>query len=96
MNETPKKNSVFTIKNEEGTEIECEVLFTFDSEQTKKSYVVYTDNTSDESGSLRVYASVYDPNGNNKSLLPIETEEEWNTVESILSKLEEKEEETHE
>ena len=89
MNESPKNNSVFTMKSANGTEIECEVLFTFDSEQTKKSYLVYTDNTKDESGSLRVYANIYDPNGTSMNLMPIETQEEWNTVEAILSKLEE-------
>lgn len=89
MNDSPKKNSVFTVKNEKGVEVECEVLFTFDSDQTKKSYVVYTDNTTDESGALKVYASTYDASGASPMLSPIETEEEWNTVEAILSKLEE-------
>ena len=89
MNESPKNKSVYTMKSANGTEIEWEVLFTFDSEQTKKSYLVYTDNTKDESGSLRVYANIYDPNGTSMNLMPIETQEEWNTVEAILSKLEE-------
>ncbi len=92
MNDKEKNNSVFTIKNSNGTEVECEILFTFDSEQTKKSYIVYTDYTKEESGSLKVYANTYDPNGNNMNLMPIETEEEWNTIEAILSKLESSEE----
>ena len=28
------------VKNNEGKEIECDVLFTFDSETTSKSYIV--------------------------------------------------------
>lgn len=32
----------FTITNEEGKELECEVLFTFDSDEFKKSYIVFT------------------------------------------------------
>lgn len=89
MNEESKNHSVFTMKNASGVEVECTVLFTFDSEQTKKSYLVYTDNTTDESGALKVYANSYDPSGARMDLIPIETEEEWNTVEAILSKLEE-------
>ncbi len=89
MSENPKNNSVFTMKNANGLEVECEILFTFDSEQTKKSYLIYTDNTKDEMGSLKVYANTYDPSGSSMNLLPIETEEEWNTIEAILSKLEE-------
>jgi uncharacterized protein YrzB (UPF0473 family) len=41
------KKGIFTIVNDEGKEIECEILFTFDSDETKKSYIVYTDNTLD-------------------------------------------------
>ena len=88
MYDKEKNNSVFTIKNSNGVEVECEILFTFDSEQTKKSYIVYTDYSKEENGSLKVYANTYDPNGNNMNLMPIETEEEWNTIEAILSKLE--------
>ena len=71
-------------------EIECEILFTFDSEETKKSYIVYTDNSTDEDGSIRVYASVFDPTGNNPDLLPIETEKEWLVIENILASVQEK------
>ena len=87
MNE---KKGVFTIVNDEGKEIECEILFTFDSDETKKSYIVYTDNTLDEEGSTKDFASVYDPTGQNPSLLPIETEKEWQVIENILSSVQEK------
>ena len=35
----------FKVINDEGKEVECEVLFTFESDETKKNYIVYTDNT---------------------------------------------------
>ena len=82
-----EKKGIFTIVNDEGNEIECEILFTFDSDETKKSYIVYTDNTLDEEGSTKVYASVYDPTGQNPALMPIETEKEWKLVEGILNNL---------
>ena len=85
-----KKKGIFTIINDKGEEIECEILFTFDSEETKKSYIVYTDNSTDEDGSIRVYASVFDPTGNNPDLLPIETEKEWLVIENILASVQEK------
>lgn len=89
MNEENKKNS-FTIVNDEGKELECDILFTFDSDETKKSYIVYTDNTVDETGSTKVYASIYDPTGNDKSLKPIESDKEWDVIENILSSIQEK------
>ena len=85
-----EKKGIFTIINDKGEEIECEILFTFDSEETKKSYIVYTDNTLDENGSTKVYASVYDPTGQNPALMPIETEKEWLVIENILSSVQEK------
>ncbi len=81
---------IFTIVNDEGKEIECEVLFTFDSDETKKSYIVYTDNTKDEVGNIKVYASVFDPTGASSALLPVETEKEWLVIENILASIQEK------
>lgn len=81
------KNSVFTAKDSKGNSQKYEIIFKFESEETKKSYVIYTDNVK-EKGRLRVYANVYDKTGRSKELLPIETEEEWNTIEAFLSKLE--------
>ena len=40
----------FTVLDENDRESKCEVLFTFDSEETGKSYIVYTDNSVDENG----------------------------------------------
>lgn len=84
------KEGVFTIVNEKGEELECEILFTFDSEETKKSYIVYTDNTTDEAGSTKVYASVYDPTGTDKALKPIETDAEWQVIENVFASIQEK------
>ena len=79
-----EEKNTFTVINDEGKEITCEILFTFDSEETKKSYMVYTDNTTDDEGNVKVYASIYDPNAKGTELLPIETEREWKIVETIL------------
>ena len=89
-----EKKGVFTIVNDKGEEVECEILFTFDPDETKKSYIVYTDNTLDEEGSTKVYASVYDPTGQNPALMPIETEKEWLVIENILSSVQQKIDET--
>lgn len=85
-----EKKGLFTIINDKGEEVECEILFTFDSDETKKSYIVYTDNTLDDAGSTKVYASVYDPTGQSSELMPIETEKEWLVIENILSTVQEK------
>lgn len=84
-----EEKSTFQVLDENGNEVTCEVLFTFDSEETKHSYIVYTDNTTDEDGNVRVYASIFDPNAENTELKPIETDREWKIVETILESIQE-------
>lgn len=77
------QNGKFTVLNDEGKDVECELLFSFDNEENQRSYVVYTDNTVDEEGNTNVYASLLD--SSDGSLHPIESEDEWKTIEDILS-----------
>lgn len=79
----------FTVLNDQGKEVECEVLFTFESEETQKNYIVYTDNSVDVDGSTKVYASTFDPEGNNPELKPIESDKEWRVIETILAEIQE-------
>lgn len=83
-----KKNS-FSMIDENGNETIYDVLFTFESEETHKNYIVYTDNTKDAQGNVEVYASIYDPNDPHSRLEAIETEKEWKVIETILETLQE-------
>lgn len=93
----------FKAVDEDGRQIECDTLFMFDSPETKKSYIVYTDNSIDEEGNTKVYASIYDPkelkvNEDEEfvslNLTPIETEKEWKIIETILEEMQNQVEET--
>ena len=84
-----KEKNTFTVLDDNGEEITCEVLFTFDSEETKKSYIVYTDNTTDDDGNIRVYASIFNPESDTTELKPIESDREWKIVETILESIQE-------
>ncbi len=81
--------NTFTVLNDDGTEVTCHILFTFDSEETKRSYIVYTDDSKDAEGNIQVYASIFDPNDPNTKLEAIESEKEWKVIESILETLQE-------
>ena len=76
-----------SIKDENGKDIDYEVLLDFILRKNNKRYLVYTDNTKDENGNTKVYASVYNPNSESTSLEPIETDKEWKIIETILSEL---------
>jgi len=86
------KSGKIIIKNDKGEEIECDVLFTFDNNDTNKSYIVYTDNTKDELGNIKVYANTYNEDDEEGLLGNIETEEEWNIIEQIFSSINDKKE----
>ena len=83
-----KKNS-FSMIDENGKEVVYDVLFTFESEETNKNYIVYTDNTKDENGNIEVYASIYDPDDPKSKLEAIKTDKEWKVIETILDTLQE-------
>lgn len=83
----PDDRMTFNVVSDKGELVTCEVLFTFEGELTNKNYIVYTDNTIDKDGNTKVYASIYNPNENNTTLLPIETDEEWALIETILNEL---------
>ena len=80
---------LITLIGDDGKEIEFEILFTFESDETNKNYMVYTDNTTDEEGNTKVYASVFNPNAEPLELLPVETEREWKVIETIITSIEE-------
>ncbi len=95
------KKNTFSMIDENGNEIVYDVLFTFESDETGKNYIVYTDNTRDEKGNIEVYASIYDPNDPHSKLEAIKTDKEWRVIETILDTLQEevrkkKEEENNE
>ena len=85
MNEKKK----FVVIDEKGNKVECEPLFTFESEETKKQYVVYTDNSKDKDGNTRIFASIYKVNDKGGEFLPIKDEKEWKVVETILESIQE-------
>lgn len=83
--------------NSEGVETEYETIFTFESPETKKNYIVYTDNTTDEENNVKVYASIYDPKSlkmddkgefGTLNLTPVETEKEWTIIAQVLQQVE--------
>ncbi|OIK17029.1 hypothetical protein BIV60_01765 [Bacillus sp. MUM 116] len=86
-----------TVVDDNGNEQLCEVLFTFDSEEFGKSYVLYYPvGEEDEEEDIEIHASAFSPteDGEDGELMPIETDEEWDMIEEMLNTfLEEQDEE---
>ncbi|MBR1416271.1 MAG: DUF1292 domain-containing protein [Bacilli bacterium] len=83
-----KKNSIMTLKDENGRTIEVEVLFTYNSSNNTNTYIVYTDHSKDSDGKEKVYAGIYDKD--NSLLNPIENKEDYKMIENILSSIDKK------
>ena len=69
-----------------GKEVECDVLFTFDCEETMKSYVGYTDHSKGENGRKNIYVSSYNPFGIKLELEDITDKKELEMVNEALIK----------
>lgn len=80
------KNDKITIEKN-GKEVECDILFTFDCEQTKKSYVGYSDNTISSNGRKTIYVSSYNPLNKEIELEDITDQKELNMIQDVLSKI---------
>lgn len=76
-----------TVIDEDGNEQLCEVLFTFESEEFGKSYVLYYPvGSEDENGDIDIHASSFSSTETEEGeLQPIETDEEWDLIEEMLN-----------
>ncbi|MTH52522.1 DUF1292 domain-containing protein [Bacillus mangrovi] len=78
-----------TVVDENGNEQLCEILFTFESDEFKKSYVLYYPISSEDQDEedVEIHASSFTPseNGEDGELQPIETEEEWDMIEEMMN-----------
>ena len=77
----------FVVKDENGKEIMCEPLFTFDSEDTMKSYVGYTDHSFGSNGRKNIFVSAYNPLKAKIELEDITDERELKMVSEVLNQI---------
>ena len=70
--------STIIVVDENGNEVEYEVLFTFENDETGKKYVLYYDASEEEP---QVFSSIFDDEGH---LFPVETHTEWDMIEEVF------------
>lgn len=92
-----EKEKQLVYVNEKGDEILCEILFTFDSEEFDKNYVLFYPIENSEDEEIEIMAAAYSPTENGDGeLIPIETDEEWALIEEVLQSFNEEEDEEDE
>ncbi|MGN0203459.1 MAG: DUF1292 domain-containing protein [Coprococcus sp.] len=74
---------------DEGQLIQAMVMGAFEDDLSGKNYVIYTDNSKNETGNYNIYAASFDPDQEDEPILihAIETDEEWQHIELMLQKL---------
>jgi len=90
-----EENERIIIPDENGEEHLFEVLYTFDVEDTKQTYIALVPADSEDDDEVDVYAFRYEEkegDDDDMALFPIESEEEWEVVEEVLNTLIEEDE----
>ena len=71
----------------DGKIVECDVLFTFRSEDTKKSYIAYTDYAIAPNGRKNIYISSFNPFKEVMELEDISDSKELDMIHTVLQQL---------
>ena len=81
------KEGILRIVNEQGEEKEFYILFTFNIREKNKSYVVYTDYSTNESGNIKVFSAIYHPEDENSKLEKVVEKDELELINKYLEQL---------
>jgi len=78
---------MMTINKLDGSSEEVEVIIVFQFNDTKKEYMVYTKNETDDAGNITIYVSEIVREGEEVKLNGVETDEEWSKIKNVLREL---------
>lgn len=78
---------IMSIVMEDGTVDTVELLLSFEFNDNKREYAVYTKNETDENGNITIYVSSVNRNGEIPKLGAVESDEEWNRIKNVLREL---------
>ena len=80
-------NNIINVFDEDGNSFEVEVLDIFSVEGYDKDYVLYTRNKEIDENNIEVMVSILTENNGQYSLLNIEDDKEWDTVQKALDEI---------
>lgn len=78
---------IMKINSADGTVEEVEVLLAFEFNDTKKEYVIYTKNETDENGNVTIYVASVNKGEDGTTLGNVESDEEWSRIKDVLREL---------
>lgn len=81
-----QNEEIFVLTDDDGNEQTFVEMFSFDSEDTGKSYIVLAPDV-DTGEDVTVLPYIYNPNDENDMLQPVETQEEFDMIEEVMNTL---------
>jgi len=78
---------ILTINKLDGTRETVEEVISFEFDDTKKRYIVYTKNEVDANGNVTIYVNEVVTSGDSIKLVGVESEEEWIKIKAALREL---------
>ncbi|MGN0993233.1 MAG: DUF1292 domain-containing protein [Bacilli bacterium] len=87
-----ESKKILTINKLDGSTEKVEEVISFEFNDTKKRYVVYTKNEVDQNGNVTIYVTEVVTDDQGTRFLGVSTDEEWTRIKDVLRKLASKEE----
>ncbi len=86
------KDNYLVLKDQNGKKKSYRILMDIEDTNNGVNYVIYTDESRNNDGSVKAYACTYvlSDKGNMTKLKPVETKEEYDFIDDILKSLEDK------
>lgn len=81
------EKKLMSIILEDGSVDKVEILVSFEFNDNKKEYVVYTKNETDENGNITIYVSSVIRDGDTPKLGGVDSDEEWSRIKNVLREL---------
>ena len=82
---------ILTINKADGTSEQVEEVISFEFDDTKKQYLVYTKNEVDETGNMTIYVTEVRKDNDGYKFLGVSTDDEWDRIKAVLRTLIKKE-----
>ena len=83
---------ILTINKADGSTEEVEEVISFEFNDTKKRYLVYTKNEVDQNGNITIYITEVIQDSMGTRFLGVESDDEWSKIKDVLRQLAKKEE----
>ncbi len=82
-----KDKKILTINKADGTKEDVEEVISFQFNDTKKEYVVYTKNEIDENGNVTIYVTEIIKDATGNKFVGVSSDEEWVKIKEVLRAL---------